>query len=110
MGQRRGRPRLAAQTLTLRRIGCQLGGQRLDRHRPVEARVLGAIHASHAATANLGVDAIRTDCLSRREWRRFLQELGQVANRMREELPRSGVVPHEGGDLATHHVVVAPIG
>ena len=64
MIDRRRRARLVEEPLHDRRVARQLRQQHLERRRPPELDVLGAIHHAHAALPELGDDPVVTDDLS----------------------------------------------
>ena len=58
MSQRRRCSGLAQKALANRDIGCQMVGQRLDRHLTIQLEVSREIHDSHSPPANFTLQAI----------------------------------------------------
>jgi hypothetical protein len=56
--------RLAAESLQLRLATGHFGRQYLERHLPLEGRVFGAIHLSHAARTELVENLVVADALA----------------------------------------------
>ena len=69
MIERRREPRLAGEALAEARVGGVPGGDHLDRHLALEARLLGAVHDAHAAAAEQLLEPEAADLVGERRQR-----------------------------------------
>jgi len=58
MGDGRSGARLPPQALTLCRVAVMNGGERLQRHTPIEPQITRGIDDAHAATADFALDLV----------------------------------------------------